>query len=261
MTCEQCRELLDAYIDGELPADETAAVRDHLATCPDCAREHAALSAASRRIGETLVKYQAPDVLKARIRVALAQPDALTPDQRPTAPVSTRRLALGGLGIAIASSLLTFVVVRNVAPPASRSLTDEVVSSHIRALMPGHLTDIASTNQHNVKPWFNGRVDLSPPVPNLDSAGFPLIGGRLDYLQGRAVPVSVYGRRQHLISVYASVDSRTDSKDANEKSLAESSRNGYNVIAWRRNGLALEAVSDLNRPELEQFVAEFNAAR
>ena len=119
------------------------------------------------------MKYQAPDVLKARIRVALAQPDPLAPDAPSAKTIPARRLALGGIGVAIASSILTFAVVRGVAT-RDRSLTDEVVSSHIRALMPGHLTDVASTNQHNVKPWFNGRVDLSPSVPNLDSIGFPI---------------------------------------------------------------------------------------
>jgi anti-sigma factor RsiW len=254
MTCTQCQELLDAYIDGELPAAEAAAVREHLASCAECARDHAALAATSRRIGETLVKYQAPDVLKARIRVALTQPDPLAPDALTPKPLARRRLALGGLGVAIASSILTFAVVRGVAP--GRSMTDEIVSSHIRALMPGHLTDVASTNQHNVKPWFNGRVDLSPPVPNLDSIGFLLIGGRLDYVQGRATPVIVYGRRQHLIDVYvwpATSEPGTE--------MSASARNGYNVIAWRANGMSLEAVSDLNRPELEQFVKAFNAVR
>jgi anti-sigma factor RsiW len=130
------------------------------------------------------------------------------------------------------------------------------VASHIRALMPGHLTDVASTDQHNVKPWFNGRVDLSPPVPRLDSIGFPLIGGRLDYVEGRTVPVVVYGRRQHLIDVYAWPDARERGSET-----SASSRNGYNVIGWHANGMSLEAVSDLNRPELEQFVKAFNAAR
>src|SRR5215472_9579270 len=111
MTCAQCRELLDAYIDGELPAADAATVREHIASCAECAREHAALAATSRRIGETLVKYQAPDVLKARIRVALAQPDPLAPDVSVPKPFTTRRLALGGLGIAVASSILTFAVV------------------------------------------------------------------------------------------------------------------------------------------------------
>jgi len=259
MTCAECRELLDAYIDGELPAADAAAVREHIASCAECAREHAALAATSRRIGETLVKYQAPDVLKARIRVALAQPDPLasTAPSGGTTSVTRRRLAFGGLGIAIASSILTFAVVRGVAP--DRSPTDEIVSSHIRALMPGHLTDVASTNQHNVKPWFNGRVDLSPPVPNLDSIGFPLIGGRLDYVQERAVPVIVYARRQHMIDVYVR-PSAGDRKEANGE-MTSSARNGYNVIAWQSNGMSLEAVSDLNRPELEQFVKAFNAAR
>jgi anti-sigma factor RsiW len=256
MTCAQCQELLDAYIDGELPAADEAAVREHIAVCAECAREHATLAATSRRIGDSLVKYQAPDVLKARIRVALAQPDPLAPAASPAKPITTRRLAFGGLGIAIASSILTFAIVRGVAP--DHTVTDEIVSSHIRALMPGHLTDVASTNQHNVKPWFNGRVDLSPPVPNLDSLGFPLIGGRLDYVQGRSVPVVVYGRRQHLIDVYVWPSAGDQAKTGETTS---SSRNGYNVVAWRANGMSLEAVSDLNRPELEQFVKTFNAAR
>jgi anti-sigma factor RsiW len=255
MTCAQCRELLDAYIDGELPSEDMAAVREHITSCPECANEHASLVATSRRIGETLVKYEAPDVLKARIRVALAQPGPLAPDAPSVTTIPARRRALGGIGVAWASSILTFALVRGAAP--DRSLADEVVSSHIRALMPGHLTDVASTNQHNVKPWFNGRVDLSPPVPSLDSIGFPLIGGRLDYVQQRAVPVVVYGRRQHLIDVYAWPDTR----ERGGTGMSESARNGYNVIEWHINGLSLEAVSDLNRPELEQFVKAFNAAR
>src|SRR5690349_686910 len=255
MTCVECRDLIDAFADGELPGEDAAAVRAHLAGCGDCASELASITATSRRIGETFVKHQAPDVLKARIRSALSQPDAFEREETATvAKNGTRRLAWGGLGIAVASVLLTFAVVRQMTP--ARSLTDDVVTSHIRSLMPGHLTDVVSTNQHMVKPWFNGRVDLSPPVPNLDSIGFMLIGGRLDYLDGRSVPVIVYGRRQHVISVYTWPDSRSDASGP-----AESARNGYNVIAWRGGGLSLEAVSDLNRPELEQFVKAFNASR
>ena len=255
MTCAECRDLIDAFADGELPGEDAVAVRAHLAGCAECSRELASITATSRRIGETFVKHQAPDVLKARIRSALAQPDAFEQEETPSIkPIATRRLAWAGLGVAVASSLLTFAVVREVTP--QRSLTDDVVASHIRALMPGHLTDVVSTNQHTVKPWFNGRVDLSPPVPNLDSIGFMLIGGRLDYLEGHSVPVIVYGRRQHLISVYTWPDSRSDASGP-----AESARNGYNVVAWRGGGLSLEAVSDLNRQELEEFVRAFQAVR
>lgn len=255
MTCAECRDLIDAFADDELPDEDVALVRAHLAGCAECSRELAAITATSRRIGETFVKHQAPDVLKARIRSALAQPDALGREESPSVkPIAARRFAWAGLGIAVASSLVTFAVVRQATP--QRSLTDDVVTSHIRALMPGHLTDVVSTNQHNVKPWFNGRVDLSPPVPNLDSIGFPLIGGRLDYLEGRSVPVVIYGRRQHLISVYSWPDSRGDAS-----SPVESARNGYNVIAWRGGGLSLEAVSDLNRRELEDFVRAFQSIR
>lgn len=256
MRCAECRELLNAYADHELPADEAATVRDHLATCEDCARELAEITTTSRRIGGALVRHQAPDVLKARIRAAIAQGDAFASPPEPARSWPARsRLAAGGVGIAIASSILTFAVVRQVTP--TRSVTDDVVASHIRALMPGHLTDVASTNQHNVKPWFNGRVDLSPPVPSLDSAGFPLIGGRIDYVEGRTVPVTVYGRRQHLISVYA----WPQTTSAHGTDPVESSKNGYNVIGWRSGGLTLEAVSDLNRKELEEFVRAFARVR
>jgi anti-sigma factor RsiW len=116
--------------------------------------------------------------------------------------------------------------------------------------MPGHLTDVVSTNQHQVKPWFNGRVDLSPAVPNLDSAGFPLAGGRVDYVDGHAVAVVTYTRRQHVINVYARpTDERSSS--ANE------SRNGFHMIEWQSGGLDYWAVSDLNSAELAQFIALF----
>jgi anti-sigma factor RsiW len=255
MRCADCRESLNQYIDGELVADEAAAVRDHLATCADCAREHAALSATSHRLKEALVRHAAPDVLKARIRSALVQPDAFTPvsDARPIRRWSPVRFAAAGFVIAAFSSALTFAAVRTGAP--AQTVREDLLASHIRSLMPGHLTDVVSTNQHNVKPWFNGRVDLSPPVPSLDSAGFPLVGGRLDYVDGRPVAVTVYSRRQHIINVY-SWPSRSGT--ASSTAAAE---HGYNLVEWRRDGVDLWAVSDLNRAELDQFVAAFNAVR
>jgi len=118
--------------------------------------------------------------------------------------------------------------------------------------MPNHLTDVAASDQHAVKPWFNGRVDLSPATPNLDSLGFPLVGGRLDYVNGRAVPVVVYSRRQHVINVYTWPVQSQESLDVHV-----STDHGYHVARWQGNGLELSAVSDLNARELEQFIAAY----
>ena len=121
--------------------------------------------------------------------------------------------------------------------------------------MPGHLTDVLSTEHHTVKPWFNGRVDVSPSVPNLDGAGFPLIGGRADYVRGRVVPVVVYARRQHMINVYAWPSTAAGGAPPNDLS-----RNGYHFVTWRSGGIEYWAVSDLNDAELHTFVATFAAA-
>jgi anti-sigma factor RsiW len=197
------------------------------------------------------MRYAAPDVLKARIRGSLSEA-AVSP-----VPVRNQtpwwRLVAAGVVIAVASSLLTFSAVGRAGGGGA---TDELLASHVRSLMPGHLTDVVSTNQHNVKPWFNGRVDLSPSVPNLDTLGFPLVGGRADYVRGRAVPVVVYGRRQHMINVYA-----WSSGDESASRPRESTRNGYHFVEWRNGGVEYWAVSDLNVKELETFVAAFTAAR
>jgi anti-sigma factor RsiW len=248
MQCDECGPLLDALYDHELSAAEAAAVQAHLLQCPSCSAKYETLARTSQRVKEGSVRYAAPDVLKARIRGALSQPEA----RQPTALGSRSswwRLAVAGLAIAVASSAATLVLVRR--GDGSRSTADQVLAGHLRALMPNHLVDVASTDQHNVKPWFNGRIDVSPEVPALEAAGFPLVGGRLDYLVGRPVAAVVYSRRQHLISVYSWPESGTDMSEAT------SSAHGYHLVHWRAAGLAYWAVSDLNAAELSQFVAKF----
>ena len=254
MRCAECTELLSAYLDDELMRDEQEAMREHLATCADCAREEQALALTSRRIKESLMRHTTPDVLKARIRNALAEDDAFTSPvpgaSTPSAPRRWPTFVAAGLVVAIASSALTATLLRQSI--ARDTLAGAIADSHIRSLMPGHLTDVVSTDQHQVKPWFNGRVDLSPAVPNLDSVGFPLVGGRVDYIDRRAVPVVTYKRREHVINVYARPsDGRSSSGGPAE------SRNGFHMIEWQSGGLDYWAVSDLNSAELEQFVALF----
>jgi anti-sigma factor RsiW len=124
---------------------------------------------------------------------------------------------------------------------------EQVLASHLRSLMPGHLTDVQSTDQHNVKPWFNGRVDIAPDVPNIDSAGYPLLGGRVDYINGKPTAVVVYGRRKYVINVFEWADPGSDLAPSAE------TKNGFHLIHLRRGGIAEWIVSDLNPQELEAF--------
>jgi anti-sigma factor RsiW len=252
MHCRDCRDALGPRLDGELTPDEAREIDRHLVTCPSCARELATLTETRRVLSENLMRYQAPDVLKARIRGAVAGV-AAPRDVTRSMPAWWRQLAAGIL-IAIMSSGVTFVAVNRSA--RGEAAADELLASHVRSLMPGHLTDVVSTEHHMVKPWFNGRVDVSPSVPNLDSTGFPLVGGRADYVRGRVVPVVVYGRRQHMINVYAWPAGSADAAPPNELS-----RNGYHFVTWRTGGVEYWAVSDLNAAELHTFVATFAAAR
>jgi anti-sigma factor RsiW len=246
--CDEARELLDARLDDELPPDEKREVDAHLASCATCAREFAELSANQRLLRENLMRYSAPDVLRARIRGALAESVKPQPVPVKTTPTWWRQVA-AGLVIAIASSALTLVGVR--ATLSKDAAADELLESHVRSLMPGHLTDVVSTEHHTVKPWFNGRVDVSPAVPNLDSLGYPLVGGRTDYIRGRSVPVVVYGRRQHMINVYVMPSDQPSSAPT------ISSRNGYHFVQWHTGGLEYDAISDLNQKELDTFVSLF----
>jgi anti-sigma factor RsiW len=159
------------------------------------------------------------------------------------------RLAAAAVLIAVASSGVTIAALHREND--TRAVADEVLASHVRSLMPGHLTDVASNDQHNVKPWFNGRVDLSPSVPRLDSAGFPLLGGRLDYVASRRVAAVVYGRRQHIITVY------TWSSPGDDASQSSLSTQGYHMMRWRSGQMESWVISDLNASELAQFVALF----
>ena len=198
------------------------------------------------------MRYPAPDVLKARIRAsAAAEANRGEPLTRPRSVldrVSWSRIAAAALVAAVVGSGATAALMRGGAERSP--VAEQVLASHIRSLMPGHLTDVASTDQHNVKPWFNGRVNLSPPVPRLDSAGYPLVGGRLDYVDGRPAAVVVYQRRQHVINVFWWA--ARDGAAAGSAQRA-SSENGYNVIRGRVDGLERWIVSDLNGAELEDF--------
>ena len=251
MNCAQTRELLNAYIDGELPPDEAMAVSEHLTTCAECSRIYEELLTTVRTLREGLTKYRAPDLLRARVRSALREEErpvvsSATPRVRRGVRMPWRSLAAAAI-LVVASSGITFVATRE-RPSAEASASEEVLTSHIRSLMPAHLTDVASNDQHNVKPWFNGRLDFSPSVPRLEDAGFPLLGGRLDYVRGRPVAAVVYGRRQHVINVFT-----WPAAGGDDATRTLTTSHGYNLLHWRSGGVEHWVVSDLNAAELKQF--------
>jgi anti-sigma factor RsiW len=264
------RDELAAYVDDELPPARARDVAEHLTACADCSAAYEAMLATVARLREDLVYYPAPDTLRVRVRAALRESahresarresarreTASHDDTRPAPTRDRRRRWLPSVAAAVAlaavSSGATLVATR--AREGGARVEQEVVASHIRSLMPDHLTDVRSNDQHNVKPWFNGRLDFSPAVPRLDSLGFPLLGGRLDYVGSRPVAVVVYGRRKHVINAYSWPAPGDDTGDARDEA------NGYHTLHWRAGGVEHWLVSDLNPSELAQFAGLLRAA-
>jgi anti-sigma factor RsiW len=237
MSCELVERDLDAYLDRELDAGASAAVRDHVAICAACRRQLAEREALARLV-RSAPYYSAPDRLRARV---LAQ--------------STRSNSMRGVLTWAAAALLVVSVGAGMTSWRSPSspgnvIADEVVSDHVRSLMANHLFDVQSTDQHTVKPWFQGRLDFAPPVVDLASLGFPLVGGRLDYVGGRPVAALVYQRQSHIINVFVSADRA----DPSTRDVAVTLR-GFNLRHWIHNGMSFWVVSDLNSGELGGFTS------
>jgi len=232
---------LDSYLDGELAAGDATALEAHLRGCPDCARLERDRRALGAAVREQLPRFRAPETLRARVRYAL---------QAEVAGAGRRRMSPWHL-LAIAASLAVVAVGSwevALRGAAGAALADQVLAGHVRSLMPGHLTDVASSNQHTVKPWFNGKLDFSPPVYDFAGRGYPLIGGRLDYVGGRGVAALVYGRRQHVINVFLWPDGR-----GGRGGPAEVTRQGYHLLHWTSGDYSYWVASDLGLPELREF--------
>lgn len=245
MNCEEARPSLDPYQDGELDLARSLAVERHLETCASCAR--ALQNLRTLRAGIAPAYFSAPADLRASL-AGTRRPIPLTMVGRAT-PWLLRGLALA------AAVALGFFLAQNFAHrSSSQALLAEITDSHIRSLAGSHLTDVASSNQHNVRPWFEGKIDFAPPVEDLSSKGFPLIGGRLEYISGRSVAALVYERRRHFINLYI-----WPGRGA-EPVLASPSQRGYHVLHWQNSGMNYWAISEIGEAELRQFAAAVSSA-
>jgi anti-sigma factor RsiW len=243
VTCDEIRDLLSPYADGELDLVRGLEIEQHLSGCPACAAALERTRSLSARIGAAGLYHEPPADLRDRVRASLVR---ATGSRRRFSP-SWRRL-----GVAAAAAVLLAAGAWGVlrALPA-RSGTEmqarDVVAGHVRSLMADHLVDVESSDQHKVKPWFIGKVDVAPEVKDLAEHGFPLVGGRLDYLDDRPAAALVYRRGKHVINVFVW---RTAEIDRPPEYLE---RQGYHLIRWVDNERAFWVVSDLNEQELRRF--------
>jgi anti-sigma factor RsiW len=246
VSCELTHSVLHGYIDGELDAARAADFERHLLSCPQCTsamETQEKLRASIRRAG---LFERAPVTLRRKIEGQYGLPVPLG-----GARVQTRVRPTQWLALAAALILAFLIGVRVLPGPGGRArqaeLTSALVDAHLRSLLPGHLEDVISTDQHTVKPWFDGKVDFAPPVRDFASEGFPLQGGRLDIVRGRQVAVLVYGRRKHVVNVF--LWPTTDS----DTSLQSGTQRGYNWIDWRKGGMEICAVSDVSPADLDEL--------
>ncbi|MDR3404065.1 MAG: anti-sigma factor [Chthoniobacter sp.] len=250
MNCQQIRKLIHAHYDGELDAANTMQVDEHLADCPACFGALRQLSALRGALQNSELRFSAPTDLRRNIAAAVeqaAKTERETTSSRPWLQYS---------GWAVAAALL-IVFLLPYQPSSARNderLLADLTASHVRSLMVDHLTDVTSTDQHTVKPWFDGKLDFAPPVKELRESGFPLLGGRLDFIEGHPAAALVYGRQKHFLNLFiwpASSPSPSEPRS--------SQRNGYNVIRWSDGKMFCSVVSDLNETELREFVRDWSA--
>jgi mycothiol system anti-sigma-R factor len=242
MNCQELGRWIGPLLDGELDVKNTAEVQTHLAACPACQRRYEAQEALSSNMRRLDLAYAAPESLRRRIAAALDEPEPVrVPAAQRTTRGPARWFMLAGWPVALAASALAASVLLQQRSPE----TDAIVAAHVRSLLVDHLNDVVSTDHHTVKPWFAGKIDFSPPVPDLSSRGFELVGGRLDYVQRQPVAAVIYRKHGHIINVLAGLPGHGLDK------LPHADRvQGYSLRSWRQAGLELVAISDIDPLEL-----------
>ena len=247
MTCDEAEVLLHALLDGELDAGHAREVEAHVAGCARCAAQLRTFRDMKQAMAAADLRYAAPAALRQRLDAALPAP-RFAPSRR----AMLKGFALGTALSAAAAASFVFVMVRT---DEDQRILGDIVSAHLRSLQAEHLTDVLSSDQHTVKPWFNGRLDVAPPVVDLTAQGFTLLGGRLDYIDGKTVAAIVYRRRVHVINLFVAMGTSLDHGD-----LRNDKVQGFNIRRWMQQGMSLAAIRDINVEELQEFTGKFEAA-
>jgi anti-sigma factor RsiW len=243
MSCSEVQELIHGYVDGELDLVRNLEMERHFRECQDCASAHERLC--GMRSAVSIPYFQAPPGLETRIRARVREAAGVAK------PAATGRWFQWQWAGMAASLVIVALGTWRVASTNRHgdALAQEVLASHVRAMMAAHLTDVPSTDRHTVKPWFNGKLDFSPAVGDFADRGFALVGGRLDYLDGRPVAALVYQRRQHVINLFI-----WPAPEQSDSGVARTERQGYHLMHWTKGHMMYWAVSDLNAAELRELV-------
>jgi len=251
VSCERVRTVLHGYLDGELDAVRAAEFEKHLEDCQECVAELEAQESLRSALARAQLYEKAPEALRERVHQALGGTIVVRWRRFPIFPWRGRalRVWMAAAAAIVLGVLASWSLLRTGARGGAeeQALTAQVIDAHLRALEPGHLTDVESTDQHTVKPWFDGKLNFAPPVRDFADQGFALEGGRLDVVNGQTVAVLVYRRRQHVINVFVWPSDAGDSQPVSGTKL------GYNWVEWRKDGMEMWAASDLNAQELSEL--------
>jgi len=245
MECSQIEKSIELYLDSELTLSDRRDFEEHVQLCSACESKVAGLRSIQSMVSNSNIN-SAPASLKHKIQNQLKD---YTGESQEKFSIK-HWFGFGAGSMAIGSFVTWFIMALLISTPEQIQLADLVVASHVRSMMVDHKMDVLSSDRHTVKPWFNGRVDFSPTVKDLQQEGYKLLGGRLDYIQGQSVSALVYQRRAHIINAFIF---KSNDKNNSNSALMSLQRDGYNLFNWKKNGLEYWVISDLNKTELNEF--------